>query len=121
MPPTYPLEVYQGQVKSVDFMFTNEDGSPYNLTGRKIIVTVRKHPSSEVIILEKTSDTVGDVTVLDAAAGHARCVWAKVDSAELAPRTYSWDVWLVTGVGPVPWLAPSDWVVKLADTKPSQT
>lgn len=121
MPPTYNLEVFQGQHKVVDLVFTNEDGTPYNLTGRRIVSTVREHPNAADIILFKDSNVAGQIDILDAVSGYARLKWVKADTAARTQRNYSWDVWLITADGPIPWLAPSMWVVRPGVTKPSQT
>ena len=121
MPPIYPIEVYQGQAMFVDFMFTNADGTPYDLTGRRIISTVREHVNSATIILAKDSNVVGQIDILNPTAGHARVGWLKADTAPLAQRNYAWDVWLITANGPVPWLAPSLWALRPGVTKPAQT
>lgn len=43
------FEVIQGDSFNLDVTYTNEDGSPFNLTGYDIVFTVRNEPGGKII------------------------------------------------------------------------
>lgn len=61
------FEVVQGDSVNIDFTYTDENGSPINLTGYSVIFAVRDEPGGKVLC---STSTIGDgVTVTNAALG----------------------------------------------------
>lgn len=61
------FEVIQGDSFNIDFTYTNQDGSPVDLTGYSVIFAVRNEPGGKTLC---ATATIGDgVTVTDAVNG----------------------------------------------------
>lgn len=104
-PSRQDIDVAVGEDYALELEFTRTDPNDecnelaYDLTNCAILVTVRDGPQRTDTLMFSCSIGSG-VTVLDAAAGTARCIFSEAQTELLSYRTtYYYDVWLTTAAG----------------------
>jgi hypothetical protein len=72
----------------------NEDGTPFDLTGWTVTLTVADDASGEPEpVISLNSEPGGAITITDPATdGKCEVIFEKADTAALAPGTYKYDV-----------------------------
>lgn len=94
--------ITRGESKSYTFEVTKADGTLMDLTGKKIIMTLR---ILDVVIIEKKSATVtggSSSQIAVVALGRARIFLDPADTASLDPVRLYGDLWVYTdGTDPV--------------------
>lgn len=92
--------IARGEAKSYTFEIRNADGSLMNLTGKKIVATLRL---ADVTQIEKKSATItggSDTQILVAAplTGIAKVLFAPADTSSREPCKLDGDLWVYTDV-----------------------
>ena len=94
--PTLLSPIARGEAKSYTFEFTNADGTAMNLTGKKIVVTLRLQ--GEVAIEKKSATVTGgsDDQIQVTGTGLAKLKFALSDTSGLEPCRLDGDLWVYT-------------------------
>ena len=92
------IEVFQRTVKPVGFTLKNADASAYDLTGKRVFLTIW-HPSTGALVKEYRSPDAQ--LAITAPATDGAFVFTPADSAELniEARDYRYEVALDDGAG----------------------
>ena len=90
--PRNALTVYRGTNKTFVLTVTDGDAKPVNLTGARIVFTVKSRIEDQVPLLQKTSDSAAQILITTAASGLAEIYLLPADTARMAVRPYVFDV-----------------------------
>lgn len=95
------LDVYKNSDQDIKVTVT-QDGVAVNLTGCKLIFTVKNAPASQLdaaALLQKTSPS-GGIVITSAAGGLATISIAASDTVSVsAPANYQWDLRIIEAGG----------------------
>lgn len=90
MAATYNLSIDAGATYSVEFEYTNDDGSVFDLTGYTALLQVRDMPSSPTVVLQ----VVPSITVL---TGIISVTFTAAQTATLTNSRYVYAIELTSG------------------------
>lgn len=97
--PENSLSVIRGSSKTLGLKVTNPDGSDYNLTGCKLVFTVKPTIYEDLPLIQKLSTDAAQCVITSPRTGDAEFYLVPSDTQGLAPKKYNFDVWLVTASG----------------------
>lgn len=97
--PKNALTVYRGTSKTFVLTVTDADGKPVNLTGARVVFTVKGRIEEQVPLLQKTSDNASQVLITGAAGGVAEIYLVPADTARMTARPYVFDVFVQLSSG----------------------
>jgi hypothetical protein len=97
MSPENYVQVYRGSSATLTLTVGNEDGTAMDLTGCRVLFTVKKTAEDRSPLIQKTSAVPEQVQVAGRAArmGVATIYLTPPDTAHLEPGKYVFDVWVV--------------------------
>lgn len=97
--PENSLSVIRGSSKTLALKVTNPDGSDYNLTGCKLVLTVKPTTYEDLPLVQKVSTVPAQSVITSPRTGDAEFYLVPADTQGLSPKKYIFDVWLVTATG----------------------
>jgi hypothetical protein len=83
-----PIEIYQGDTFKRDLTFKNQDGTPVNITGATIKLTVKAKATDTAVIIEQ------DAIIVDGPNGTAQLVVADTVTKDITVDQYVYDIGL---------------------------
>lgn len=105
--PKNALTVLRGESKTLQLTVKNTDSSPKNLSGGRVVFTVKRYITDVTPIFQKTSDSAPQVTLTQPTAGIAEIYLVPADTKSLMPMEYVFDVWLILAGKQYPVILPS--------------
>lgn len=90
-PENYVL-VYQGSSVTLTLTVANEDGSHFDLTGARVLFTVKASAEAREPLIQKSSTVTASTA---ARTGLASILLVPADTRALAPGKYVFDVWVI--------------------------
>lgn len=96
------IELIRGSTRVFALLLTEDSGAPVNLTGARILLTVKGSPSDSSVKLVKDSARGGSppgAEVVDALGGEARVTFFPADTHDWDPGAYVFDLWVVLASG----------------------
>lgn len=96
------LQLRQGESKTFRLTVTNEDDTPVDLTGVRVLLTVKGDARESIPRIRKDSSVVGlpvQAAVTDALAGVAEVYFFPNDTKTLDAGVYVFDLWVIFGDG----------------------
>jgi hypothetical protein len=99
MLPENSLEVIRGTSKTLELVITDESGGVVDLTGARIVFSVKTSPGDPLPLIQKTTDHVAQVEITLPREGKARIYLQPSDTQTLEALQYVFDVWLILTSG----------------------
>jgi hypothetical protein len=97
--PENAVTIIRGTSKTLELVVTDADGKAADLTGAKVIMTVKEHLTDTVPLVQKTSEVPAQAQVTVPREGKARIYLVPADTQTLATKQYVFDVWAVLASG----------------------
>jgi len=97
--PVNVLEVYRGANKTVQLQITDETGRVLNLTGAKVIFSVKESVSDPRPFIVKTTDDPTQIDVMDVKGGVVQIYLLPRDTQNRPIQQYVFDVWVLLSNG----------------------
>lgn len=92
----YALQVVRGASARYDLTLTAETGRPENLTGARVLLSVKLDVTDENPRVRKDSNTLpSTITIVDALGGVIRVEFVPADTHHLDPGLYRYDLWVI--------------------------
>ena len=79
------LTITRGDERTLSVAVLNPNGTPANLTGKRVLWAAKRHPSETAVVSK--SSTAGGITVTDAANGLATVTILPADTSGYADTT----------------------------------
>ena len=92
-PANIPIEIYQGQTFEDFLEYTEEDGTPVDLTGCKARMQIREELESPTVAVELTTENDG--LEIDFISGKIRRFISDADTSALAIQAGTYDLEIV--------------------------
>lgn len=95
--PENVLEMTRGTSKTIMLTITDEDGEAFDITGGRLVLSVKQEVSDGVhALIVKTTDDLEEAVIADPRAGEVEIYIKPGDTQNLIPDAeYFFDVWLV--------------------------
>lgn len=108
------IRIWRGDTWEEDWVLTQEDGNPFDLTGVKLFFTVKTDPTIADVSanLRLTSTPSSGITITDAANGEVSLSITQSQTAALTPQSYYYDIQVVTATPKVYTLARGRFIVE---------
>jgi hypothetical protein len=97
--PTNALTVVRGTSKVLQATITKPDGSYYDITGGRLIFTVKCSVFDDLPTIQKQTTIPAQGAITLPRQGIAEFYFQPSDTQGLAARDYIFDVWLITASG----------------------
>lgn len=91
------ISLCYGEDRIVPFAIT-QGGAPFDLTGRRVFLTVKKSPDGTVLLF-LISTTPGEIDITDAAGGLLDAIFASADVETLGVGAFRYDLACDDGAG----------------------
>lgn len=109
---SYPITMYRGTTKTIDLAIVKADGTAQDLTGGRLVLTVREEDGARTSLIVKDSADA-EIDIYDETGGLARTVIDPEETDHIAPGSYRYDVWFITdGEEKLVVVEPDDFVIK---------
>ena len=113
MYPENAIEIIRGSSKTLALTVTDELGAPVDLTGGRILFSVKHTVQDDQPLVQKSSDLLTQVEITTPREGKAKIYLQPMDTQNLDPIEYTFDVWAVLSNGKrYPVVLPSIFRVK---------
>lgn len=111
--PANTMTVRRGSSKTYELTVTDEKDQPVDLTGARLIFSVKAALTDQTTLIQKTSSEPTQIEILDPPRlGKARIYLRPVDTG-IDPYQYTFDLWVVLASGKrYPVIEPSTFEVK---------
>lgn len=86
-----------GEDRIIPFVIT-QDGAPFDLTGRRVFLTVKQSPDAPVSLL-LISTAPGEIDITDALAGQLDAIFSSADVELLGVGAFRYDLACDNGAG----------------------
>lgn len=94
------IEIIRGSSRTLALTVTDGEGDPVNLTGGRIIMTVKCRISDSEVLFQKDSDEgAAEIEITNASSGEAKIYIQPSDTSGLAAASYVFDVWVLLSSG----------------------
>jgi len=97
--PENSLSITRGSSKTIEVIVSNCSGTPANLTGAKVVLTVKDAATSQTPLIQKNSDFPAQAEITFPRLGKARFYLFPADTQTLALKQYTFDVWVILASG----------------------
>ena len=97
--PKNAVQIIRGTSKTLVVTTTDSKGKPIDLTGARVIMTVKGRVEDTQNVFQKTTDVLTQVEVTDPKAGIAQIYISPSDTQTQEIKTYVFDVWVVLTSG----------------------
>jgi|GEM_PF-4314374 hypothetical protein len=94
--PANSLTIIRGTTKKLQMAVTKPDGTPYDITGGRVILTVKQALSDDLPTIQKRSNVPSEAAITIPRQGIAEFYFVPADTQGIAPCTLAFDVWLIT-------------------------
>jgi hypothetical protein len=93
--PATKLEIAKGENKTFGFTHKDTSGNIITLVGATVHFAVRTTAKATTALITKSSATPSEITIDDAANGHANIFLVPGDTSALDVEDYVYDIWVV--------------------------
>jgi hypothetical protein len=97
--PENALILIRGTSKTLELVVTDADGKVVDLTGSKVVMTVKASVADTNPLIQKSTDFPAQAELTVPREGKARIYLTPPDTQNLAVKSYVFDVWLVLSSG----------------------
>lgn len=112
------IEIIRGSTKTYELEVVDDHEEPVNLTGARVVFTVKCSLSDPAPLIQKDSAVgVAEVDITEPRLGKAEIKMVPSDTRSLDPGEYIFDVWVVLSSGARnPVVGPATFTVKAGVT-----
>jgi len=112
------IEIVRGSSKTYELEVLDEDDAPVDITGARVVLTVKCSVSDPTPLVQKDSDGGASQVELTAPReGKAEIKFSPSDTQTMDPGKYTFDVWVVLTSGfRSPVIMPSSFIVQAGVT-----
>jgi len=115
--PENALQVIKGASRTLQLTVTDTCGKPLDITGARVLMTVKERIEDRNPLIYKTSDTSAQIVITVPRHGIAEIYLIPADTIHLAVKDYVFDVWLILSDGKrLPVVLPSVFEVQAGVT-----
>ena len=93
--PENAVTVIRGTSKTLEMIVTDSDGKASDLTGARVVLTVKETVADTNPIIQKISDFPAQAEVTVPRSGKAKIYLIPSDTQTLAIKQYVFDVWII--------------------------
>lgn len=113
-PASYQIELIKGSTRTLLLAITDDCALPVDLTGARIVMTVKAEFDDEFPVIYKDSLNVADIVITDLRGGEVEIYLLPSDTLSLSSEfDYMYDVWVILFSGEqVPVIPPSVFKVR---------
>lgn len=97
--PENSVSILRGTTKTFVLTVTAPDLTPVNLTGGKLVMTVKKGLYEDLPLVQKLTTDSSQGAITKPREGLAEFYFEPRDTQGLSPMDYIFDVWLITSSG----------------------
>ena len=97
--PENSVTIVRGSSKTLEIAITDSEGKAANITGAKVIFTVKADPSDNSPLIQKNSDHSSQAELTLPRLGKARIYISPSDTQNMAAKQYVFDVWVILASG----------------------
>lgn len=97
--PENSINIIRGTTKTLQLKVSQPDGNYYDLTGGKLVFTVKNGTYEDLPLLQKLTTDPAQGSITKPREGLAEFYLVPGDTNGLDPRSYVFDVWLITATG----------------------
>jgi hypothetical protein len=97
--PENSLSIIRGTSKTLELQVTDADGKFVDLTGGKVVMTVKAVATDLNPLIQKTTDNPAQAEITVPREGKARIYLVPADTQTLAIKQYTFDVWFIMASG----------------------
>lgn len=99
MLPENSITVIRGTSKTLLLTVTKPDGTAFDMTGGKLVFTVKEALYDDLPVLQKLTSNPTEGSITKPREGIAEFYLRPVDTNGMPPKNYVFDVWLITSGG----------------------
>jgi hypothetical protein len=97
--PKNAVQIIRGTSKTLQLSVVDSVNKPVDLTGARVVMTVKSRFEDVNNVFQKTSDFVAQVQITDAKGGIAQIFINPSDTNERDIKHYVFDVWVILASG----------------------
>lgn len=97
--PGNSVSIIRGTTKTLQVSVANPDGTATNLTGAKLVLTVKGALYEDLPLIQKLTTDATQAVITKPREGLVDFFFEPRDTQGLTPRDYIFDVWLLTATG----------------------
>jgi hypothetical protein len=98
--PEHTIILVKGTTKTLELTVTDLDDDPIDITGARVLFTVKEDFEDEFPLIQKTTDVVAEAVITKPQAGIAEFFLTPSDTQNLETEfDYIYDVWVVQASG----------------------
>lgn len=97
--PQNSISIVRGTSKTLQVTVTKADGTYYDITGGKLVFTVKRALYEDVPLIQKLTTDAAQGVLTKPREGIAEFYLEPRDTNGLNPQNYIFDVWLITATG----------------------
>ncbi len=98
--PENGVEIISGTSKTLQVAVTDLDGNPVDITGSRIVLSVKLSSEDRNPLIQKTTDDPAQARLTKPQGGLAEIYFKPADTQNLDFRLdYLFDIWLITAAG----------------------
>lgn len=110
--PENSVSIIRGASKTFLLSVKDMDGKVVDLTGGRVIFSVKRSVAEINPLIQKTSDNVAQIEITEPRAGKARIKFVPSDTLTMDPGEYVFDTWIINATGErFPVIKPSMFIV----------
>lgn len=97
--PENSVSILRGTTKTLVVTVTNPDGEMTNLTGAKLVLTVKRDLWDDLPLLQKLTTNAAQAVITKPREGLVEFYFTPADTQGLPPQDYIFDIWLLPATG----------------------
>jgi len=97
--PENAVTIIRGTSKTLELVVTDADGKVVDLTGAKVVMSVKEFLTDTNPLVQKISDVPVQAQITLPREGKARIYLVPADTQTLAAKQYVFDVWVILSGG----------------------
>jgi hypothetical protein len=97
--PENSVTIIRGTSKTYQLKVTKPDGSFYDLTGGRLVWTVKTSLGDDLPVIQKRTNFVAEGAITVPRQGIAEFYFVPADTQGVQPCTLVFDLWLITATG----------------------
>lgn len=97
--PKNAVQIIRGTSKTLQLSVADATGKPVDLTGSRIVMTVKSKFEDTTNVFQKTTDQATQVLITDARGGVAQVFINPADTQDREIKQYLFDVWVILSSG----------------------
>jgi hypothetical protein len=97
--PENTVSIIRGTNKTIRVTVTNPDTTATNLTGGKLVLSVKDGLYQDLPLIQKLTTDAAQAVITKPREGLVEFYFVPADTQGLTPKDYIFDIWLITATG----------------------